>query len=163
MPVTSAGLLLYRVDDTGLLELWLVHPGGPYWTGKDTAAWSVPKGEYGPEEEPREVATREFEEECGFPAPDVPLSLLGRYRQASGKIVSVYAGETDADLRFVSSNTCEIEWPPRSGKRLTIPEVDDARWITFSDAETKLVKGQRPILVALRARLDDVGRRYRTE
>ena len=82
MPVTSAGLLLYRVDDTGLLELWLVHPGGPYWTGKDTAAWSVPKGEYGPEEEPREVATREFEEECGFPAPDVPLSLLGRYRQA---------------------------------------------------------------------------------
>ncbi len=163
MPVTSAGLLLYRLDATGLLELWLVHPGGPYWTGKDTAAWSVPKGEYGPEEEPREVALREFEEECGFPAPDVPLSLLGRYRQASGKVVSVYAGETSAELRFVSSNTCEIEWPPRSGKTLTIPEVDDARWIAMSDAETKLVEGQRPLLESLRARLDDAGRQYRTE
>lgn len=163
MPVTSSGLLLYRIDTTGLLELWLVHPGGPYWTGKDTAAWSVPKGEYGPEEEPREIALREFEEECGFPAPDVPLSLLGRYRQASGKVVSIYVGETSAELRFVGSNTCEIEWPPRSGKTLTIPEVDDARWIAMSDAETKLVKGQRPLLVSLRARLDDAGRQYRTE
>lgn len=161
MTVTSAGLLLYRITDTGLLDLWLVHPGGPFWTGKDVAAWSVPKGEYGPEEDPREVALREFEEECGFPAPDVSLLLLGRYRQPSGKIVSVYVGQTSTDLQFVSSNTCEIEWPPRSGKRLTIPEVDDARWISLSEAETKLTKGQRPILESLRARLDDAGLAYR--
>ncbi|UYP19674.1 NUDIX domain-containing protein [Rhodococcus sp. Z13] len=163
MAVTSAGLLLYRIDDTGLLGLWLVHPGGPFWKGKDEAAWSVPKGEYGPEEDPREVAVREFTEECGFAPPDVPLSLLGRYRQASGKIVSVYAGETTEDMTFVESNTCEVEWPPRSGRRITVPEVDDARWVAAADAEWMLVKGQRPVVEALRARLDEVGRYYRVE
>lgn len=157
---TSAGLLLFRIDDAGRLAVWLVHPGGPYWKGKDEAAWSVPKGEYGPEEDPREVAVREFGEECGFAAPDVSLSLLGRYRQPSGKVVSVYVGECPDDLEFVASNTCEIEWPPRSGRRITVPEVDDARWIDAHDAETKLHKGQRPILESLRARLDEQARRY---
>ena len=163
MAVTSAGLMFYRVDDTGLLSVWLVHPGGPFWKGKDEAAWSVPKGEYGPEEDPREVALREFTEECGIELPDVPLSLLGRYRQSSGKIVSIYAGETTDELEFVESNTCEVEWPPKSGKRITIPEVDDARWIVAADAETKLHKGQRPAIDALRARLDDAGRYYRVD
>lgn len=163
MTVTSAGLLLYRIDDTGLLEVWLVHPGGPYWTGKDEAAWSVPKGEYGDEEDPREVALREFEEECGFAAPDVPLTLLGRYKQPSGKIVSVYTGEIATELEFVSSNVFDLEWPPRSGKMQQFPEVDDARWWPLPEAEIKLHKGQRPVLDALRARLDELGRRYRLE
>ncbi|MFD6893714.1 NUDIX domain-containing protein [Rhodococcus sp. NPDC060086] len=163
MTVTSAGLLLYRIDDSGLLQVWLVHPGGPYWKGKDEAAWSVPKGEYGDEEEPRGVALREFEEECGFPAPDVPLTLLGRYKQPSGKIVSVYTGETEIDLQLLSSNMFDLEWPPKSGKMQQFPEVDDAQWWSLPDAEFKLHKGQRPILEGLRARLDDLGRRYRVE
>lgn len=161
MSVTSAGLLLYRIDHTGLLRVWLVHPGGPFWRGKDEAAWSIPKGEYGDEEDPLDVAVREFEEECGFPAPDVPVSLLGRYRQPSRKIVSVYAGEVHDELRFVSSNTFDLEWPPKSGVVQQFPEVDDARWCTLGEAESKLVKGQRPVLEALTARLDDRGRRYR--
>ncbi len=163
MTVASAGLLLYRIDDTGLLEVWLVHPGGPYWAGKDDAAWSVPKGEYGDEEEPRDVALREFEEECGFAAPDVPLALLGRYKQPSGKIVSVYTGETTTDLQFVSSNMFDLEWPPKSGTVQQFPEVDAAQWWSLPEAEVKLHKGQRPILEGLRAHLDNVGSRYRTE
>ncbi|MEE2032819.1 NUDIX domain-containing protein [Rhodococcus chondri] len=163
MTVTSAGLLLYRIDGTGLLEVWLVHPGGPFWKGKDEAAWSVPKGVYDDEEDPREVALREFEEECGFPAPDVPLTLLGRYKQPSGKIVSVYAGETSDELRFVASNTFDLEWPPRSGKIQQFPEVDAARWWALPEAEPRLHKGQRPILEALRAQLDEFGHRYRVE
>lgn len=163
MAVTSAGLLLYRIGDTGLLEVWLVHPGGPFWQGKDEAAWSVPKGVYDDEEDPREVALREFEEECGFPAPDVPLTLLGRYKQPSGKIVSVYTGETSDDLQFVASNTFDLEWPPRSGKIQQFPEVDAARWWTLPDAEPRLHKGQRSILDALRTRLDEFGHSYRVE
>lgn len=163
MTVTSAGVLLYRIDDAAPVSVWLVHPGGPYWRNKDEAAWSIPKGEYVDGEDPREVALREFEEECGAPAPDVPLVLLGQFRQPSRKLVTVFAGETTADLRFVSSNTFDLEWPPRSGRLHRFPEVDDAQWWTLPEAAVKLVKGQRPILDALTAHLDGTGRRYRAE
>ncbi|MFZ2173598.1 MAG: NUDIX domain-containing protein [Rhodococcus sp. (in: high G+C Gram-positive bacteria)] len=163
MALTSAGLLLYRIDSAGLLAVWLVHPGGPYWKGKDEAAWSVPKGVYDADEDPLAVALREFEEECGIPAPSVPLAMLGLFKQPSGKAVTVYVGETSDDLTFVSSNTFELEWPPRSGKMQSFPEVDDAQWLTLPAAEIKLVKGQRPVLAALRAQLDDEGRSYRFE
>ncbi|MGW0020520.1 NUDIX domain-containing protein [Rhodococcus sp. NPDC003382] len=166
MAVTSAGLLLYRIDPSDLLTVWLVHPGGPFWKGKDEAAWSIPKGEYTADEDPLVVALREFEEECGFPAPEVSTSLLGRFRQPSGKVVTVYVGEADEDAEgfaFVRSNTFELEWPPRSGRLQEFPEVDDARWVTLPVAESALVKGQRPILGALREYLDEAGRVYRTD
>ncbi len=109
------------------------------------------------------MALREFEEECGFPAPPpVPTSLLGRFRQPSGKVVTAYVGEAAEDFAFVRSNTFELEWPPRSGRMQDFPEVDDARWVTLPVAATALVKGgQRPILDALCEHLDAAGRAYR--
>lgn len=162
MAVTSAGLLLYRIDPSDLLTVWIVHPGGPFWTGKDEAAWSIPKGTYDADEDPLVVALREFEEECGFPAPPVPTALLGQFRQPSGKVVTAYVGEAAEDFAFVRSNTFELEWPPRSGRMQDFPEVDDARWVTLPVAASALVKGQRPMLGALREHLDAAGRTYRT-
>ncbi|MBC2641771.1 MULTISPECIES: NUDIX domain-containing protein [unclassified Rhodococcus (in: high G+C Gram-positive bacteria)] len=150
MTVTSAGVLLYRMDDAGVLQLWIVHMGGPYWARKDEAAWSIPKGEYVDGEDPFAAALREYEEEIGAPPPEVEYHLLGQFKQPSRKLITVYLAEATDDVTFVGSNTFELEWPPRSGKRQQFPEVDDARWFPVSVAETKLVKGQRPI--ALRAR-----------
>lgn len=158
MAVTSAGILLYRIDDAGVLEVWIVHPGGPYWTGKDEAAWSIPKGVYGEDEDPFAVALREFGEECGMPAPSVDYEMLGRFKQPSGKIVTVYAAETAAELAFLGSNTFDLEWPPRSEKVQSFPEVDDARWFPLAVADVKLVKGQRPILARLGERVHAAGR-----
>jgi predicted NUDIX family NTP pyrophosphohydrolase len=120
------------------------------------------EGEYDADEDPLVVALREFEEECGFPAPAVPTTLLGRFRQPSGKVITAYVGEAVRGFVFVRSNTFELEWPPRSGRMRDFPEVDDARWATLPDAASALVKGQRPILGALRERLDAAGRVYRT-
>lgn len=105
MTVTSAGVLLYRTDDAGVLQLWIVHMGGPFWARKDEAAWSIPKGEYAEGEDPYVAALREFEEEIGAPPPAVEYELLGEFRQPSRKLITVYAAEVSEDVTFVESNT----------------------------------------------------------
>jgi len=153
MPTLSAGLLLYRRTDAGL-EVLIAHMGGPFWAGKDERAWSIPKGEYLLGEDPLGAARREFEEELGQPAPDVDYRLLGEFRQRSGKVVTVFAAAADLDVTTVTSNTFPLEWPPRSGRLLEFPEIDEARWVTIETARAKLVVGQIPALDAL-ARLVD--------
>jgi predicted NUDIX family NTP pyrophosphohydrolase len=123
--------------------------GGPFWRGKDAAAWSIPKGTFTEEEEPLAAARREFAEEIGRPAPEVDYRELGAFRYSSGKLVWVFAGESDFDPSEVRSNTFEIEWPPRSGRRQEFPEIDAAGWFTLDAARERLVKGQRPALDAL--------------
>ncbi len=147
MPKRSAGLLLYRRRDRGI-EVFLVHPGGPFWVKKDLGAWSIPKGEYGDDEEPRAAARREFEEETGFSAAG-ELVELGTIRQTGGKLVSVWAVEGDCNPAALKSNMCEIEWPPRSGRRIQIPEVDRGAWFSFPEAGEKLLASQRPALEML--------------
>ncbi|AOW93559.1 DNA mismatch repair protein MutT [Rhodococcus sp. WMMA185] len=162
MTVTSAGVLLYRIDIAGVLQVWIAHMGGPFWAGKDEAAWSIPKGEYAAGEDPHDTALREFEEEIGAAAPAAEYELLGDFRQPSRKVITVYAAEVNEGVSFVESNLFELEWPPRSGKRQLFPEVDDARWVPASVAEAKLVKGQRPIVRELCDRLDGRGRSFLT-
>ena len=147
MPKRSAGLLVYRRWQ-GALEFFLVHPGGPLWAKKNLGSWSIPKGEYLDGEEPVQAAIREFREETGFPAPE-NLFFLGTITQASGKIVSAWAGEGDFDASRLVSNLCEIEWPPRSGRRISIPEVDRGSWFPVIEAEQRIVSSQRPILERL--------------
>ncbi|WP_448811149.1 NUDIX domain-containing protein [Agromyces bauzanensis] len=146
MAETSAGILLYRRMPR--LEVFLGHMGGPFWRGKDTAAWSIPKGTF-TDEEPLAAARREFAEEVGRPAPAVEYRELGAFRYASGKLVHVFAGESDFDASELESNMFEIEWPPRSGRRQSFPELDAAGWFALDDARERLVKGQRPALDAL--------------
>ena len=146
MAETSAGILLYRRQPG--LELFIGHVGGPFWRGKDASAWSIPKGTY-TDEEPLAAALREFTEEVGRPAPDVPYEELGGFRYASGKLVTVFIGESDFDAADVRSNLFEIEWPPRSGRRQSFPELDAAGWFTPDEARERLVKGQRPAVDAL--------------
>jgi predicted NUDIX family NTP pyrophosphohydrolase len=142
VPKLSAGLLVYR-RTTGGLEVLLVHPGGPFWVKKDDGAWSVPKGEYGPGEDPFVVALREFEEELGSAPPDPTDAVsLGELRQPSGKVVTAWAVEGDVDVRDVRSNTFEMEWPPRSGRSQEFPEVDRAGWFDPGEARRKLLRGQ---------------------
>ena len=151
MAETSAGILLYRREPR--LEVFLGHMGGPFWRGKDAAAWSIPKGIY-TDEEPLAAALREFAEEVGRPAPDVEYVELGEFRYSSGKVVTVFAGESDFDTADVVSNTFEIEWPPGSGRLQAFPEFDAVGWFTLDRARDRLVKGQRPALDRL-ARLID--------
>lgn len=142
MPKLSAGLLVYRRTDAGI-EVLLVHPGGPFWAKKDDGAWSVPKGEYEPDEDPLEVALREFEEEIWQPPPDRSgAEWLGEQRQPSGKVVSAWAVEGDVDVTDIRSNTFEMEWPPRSGRTREFPEVDRAGWFDLDQARRKLLRGQ---------------------
>ena len=143
----SAGLLMYRRQQDEV-EVFLVHPGGPYWAGKDQGVWTIPKGEYQDDEEPFAAARREFFEETGFTADGDFLSL-GEVRQKSGKLVTAWAFEGDCDATQLRSNTCEIEWPPKSGKRLQIPEIDRGRWFTMEDAHRYI----RPELDKLLLRL----------
>lgn len=152
MPKRSAGLLVYRHrKDT--LEVFLVHPGGPFWVKKDLGAWTIPKGEYLDDEEPLQAARREFEEETGFHV-DGDFLELGAITQASGKIVSAWACEGDFDPAQLVSNTCEIEWPPRSGRQITIPEVDRGAWFAVPEAEQHILNAQQPILARLLQRLN---------
>jgi len=146
VPRRSAGLLLFRRPGP---EVLLVHPGGPFWARKDRAAWSIPKGEIEPGEEPPDVARREFSEELGLPVPPGELSDLGEVRQAGGKVVRAYALEGDLDAGAISSNSFEMEWPPRSGRRAAFPEVDRAAWFDLATAREKLVPGQVPLLERL--------------
>ncbi len=146
MPRLSAGVLLYRrVDATS--EVLLVHPGGPYWAGRDDGAWSVPKGEYERGEDPLEVALREFREELGMGPPDAaPAVFLGEVRQPGGKRVSAWALAGDLDTGSVRSNTFTMEWPRGSGRIREFPEVDRAGWFDLGTARTKLLRGQVPFL-----------------
>jgi predicted NUDIX family NTP pyrophosphohydrolase len=144
----AAGILLYRRAPAGL-EVFIAHMGGPFWSRKDAHAWSIPKGEYASGEDAFAAARREFREEIGVDAPDADYVPLGDVRYASGKIVTVFAAEADLEIAQVVSNTFEMEWPPRSGRTQSFPEVDDARWIPLADARVKLVAGQLPALDAL--------------
>ena len=153
----SAGLLLHRRTADGEIEVLLVHPGGPFWAGKDAHAWSIPKGEHDEGEDAETVALREFEEELGS-APPVGLRLfLGEFGQSGRKRISAWALAADFDATRVVSNTFELEWPPRSGQIQKFPEVDKAAWWTVDAARTKLHKGQAPILDALAEALYDHG------
>jgi len=131
---------MYRYRE-GELEVFLVHPGGPFWAKKDSGSWSIPKGEFKPGEDPLASAQREFREETGFDAKGefVPLQAA---KQPSGKIVHAWAVEGDCDAERIKSNTFSLEWPPNSGKRQDFPEVDRAGWFTMDAARSKIVKGQ---------------------
>ena len=147
----SAGLLLYRRHDR--LEVLLAHMGGPFWARKDAGAWSIPKGLYSPEEDPRTAAYREFAEEIGRPAPPGEALPLGEVRQPSGKLITVFAIEGDLDVVEVASNEFEMEWPPGSGQVRSFPEIDRAEWFALPRAREKLVSGQVPFLDLLSQRL----------
>lgn len=145
MAKRSAGLLLYRRRNSGL-EVFLVHPGGPFWAKKDLGAWSIPKGEYLEGEDPLEVAKREFQEETGFAPRRGAFWELGELKQAGGKIVSVWASEGDCDPGKLTSNTFMMEWPPRSGRYIEVPEVDRGAWCSIEEARLRLLAGQRTFL-----------------
>ena len=144
MAKQSAGLLMYRRRNRRL-EVFLVHPGGPFWAKKDLGAWSVCKGEYGEGEPPLEAAIREFHEETGFTAQGDFLEL-GAVQQSGGKVVSAWAFEGDCDPSDLVSNRCQLEWPPRSGRLIEIPEVDRAGWFLLSEARERILKSQAPFL-----------------
>ena len=145
MPRRSAGILLHRRGAAGL-EVLLVHPGGPFWAKKDAGAWSIPKGEHNDGEDARACALREFEEETGSaPAPG-ELTDLGTVRQKSGKVVQAWALAGDLDAEAVRSNTFELEWPPRSGRRVQFPEVDRAGWFGLDEAREKINPAQAAFL-----------------
>jgi predicted NUDIX family NTP pyrophosphohydrolase len=145
----SAGILLHRHTAHGL-EVLLVHPGGPFWAKKDAGAWSIPKGEHDDAEDPQACALREFAEETGSaPAPG-ELRDLGAVRQKSGKVVQAWALEGDIDPEGIRSNTFELEWPPRSGRRQAFPEVDRAAWFSVADAREKINPAQAAFLDRLR-------------
>jgi predicted NUDIX family NTP pyrophosphohydrolase len=148
----SAGIVLFRRGSTGL-EVLVGHMGGPYWEGKDEAAWSFPKGLLEDGEDGPAAARREFAEELGLPVPDGPLIDLGEAQQRSGKVVNLWAAEGDLDVAAVIPGTFDMEWPPRSGRRQGFPEIDRAAWFPVDVARTKLVSGQRPFLDRLAAAL----------
>jgi len=150
VPKSSAGLLLFRRTAEGTTEVLLVHPGGPFWAKKDEAAWSIPKGEF-EAEDPLAAAEREFEEELGSPAPAGERIELGQVAQSGAKVVVAWAVEGDFDTTGVVSNTFDMEWPPRSGRVGTFPEVDRAQWMTLDGARAKLLRGQRELLERLEA------------
>lgn len=147
----SAGLLMYRRRG-GETQVLLVHPGGPLWARKDQGAWSIPKGEYEPGEDPLLAAQREFEEETGL-KPAGPFLPLGEVRQSGGKRVLVWAFEGDWDPAQLRSNTFTMEWPPRSGRICEFPEVDRAAWFPLAQAREKIIPGQRELLDRLEEKL----------
>lgn len=152
LPRESAGLLLYRFVD-GQLQVLLVHPGGPFWARRSEGAWSLPKGEVDAGESPLQVAKREFKEELGADPPESGYVSLGSVRQAGGKLVHAWAASGDIDVTRLESNTFEIEWPPRSGRMQTFPEVDKAEWFDPATAEKMILAGQRPLIGRVREAL----------
>ena len=144
MPKTSAGILLYRRSGEAL-EVLLAHPGGPFWRNKDAGAWMIPKGEVATGEEPLACALREFEEELGIRPEGTPRPL-SPVRQAGGKWVEAFALEGDLDPHSIVSNQFEMEWPPRSGRYQSFPEIDHALWFPIAEARDKILPSQRPIL-----------------
>ena len=143
MPKRSAGVLMYRIR-SGELQVFLVHPGGPYWAKKNEGSWTLPKGEYESDEDPLSAAIREFQEETGFTATG-PFVELGSVQQKSGKSVAAWAFEGDCDPSKLSSNTCEVEWPPRSKQLIVIPEIDRGAWFTTAEAAIFLREEQQPL------------------
>ena len=148
----SAGILLYKRAVDGISVL-LVHPGGPFWARRDLGAWSIPKGEYSDDEQPEAAARREFAEELGQDFPGA-LQPLGEVRQKGGKRVVGFAAEGDFEVTAIRSNTFEMEWPPRSGRKQSFPEIDRAAWFDFEIAREKMIDGQRPFLERLAALLN---------
>jgi predicted NUDIX family NTP pyrophosphohydrolase len=143
----SAGLIMFRIRD-GILEVLLAHPGGPFWQKKDTSAWTIPKGEIENADNPLLTAQREFEEETGLKATG-PFHPLGSVVQKSGKIIHAWAFYSDGDPSVIQSNMVEIEWPPRSGRKISIPEIDRAAFFNLREAREKLNPAQVPFLTRL--------------
>ena len=156
MVTTSAGILLYRTDPDGTVSALVAHMGGPFWARKDEGAWSIPKGEFDPRvEAARDAAAREFREELGVDPPEVPYVELGTFAYSSGaKSVTVFCGDgtgflaSDADRAALVFGAFEMEWPPRSGRRRSFPEIDRVAWMPLAEARPRLVAGQRPALDA---------------
>jgi predicted NUDIX family NTP pyrophosphohydrolase len=142
MAAQSAGLLLFRPDSANGVEVLLGHMGGPYWARKDDGAWSIPKGEHGPDEDPPAAAEREFTEELGLPPPPGPLVELGTVRQRGGKLITVFARRAEFDADHITPGVFQLEWPPRSGTLREFPEIDRAAWFDTETARRKLVRGQ---------------------
>ncbi|MGA2036586.1 MAG: NUDIX domain-containing protein [Acidimicrobiales bacterium] len=144
MSKLSEGLVLYRTSgkEPGRLELLIVHPGGPFWANKDEGAWSIPKGEQEPGDPPAACARREFSEELGVAPPEGPWTDLGEVVQRGGKRVHAWAVRGDLDVSKIRSNTFDIQWPPRSGRTRSFPEIDAAAWATVDEARQKLVAAQ---------------------
>jgi predicted NUDIX family NTP pyrophosphohydrolase len=144
MAKQSSGLVIFRMKDHEL-QIFLVHPGGPFWRNKDSGAWSIPKGEYADEEDAFEVAKREFHEETGFQA-EGEFRELEMVRQPGGKRVRAWAVQGDCDADALKSNLFSMEWPPKSGRRAEFPEVDRAAWFGVDEARDKILKGQLPFI-----------------
>jgi predicted NUDIX family NTP pyrophosphohydrolase len=144
MAAKSAGILVYR-RRAGTIEVLLVHPGGPFWARRDAGAWSIPKGEYSDDEDAEAAARREFAEETGWTIKG-ELKPLGEVRQKAGKAVTAFAGRGDFDPATLNSNRFDMEWPPKSGRTASFPEVDRAGWFGLAEAAEKILGGQRPLL-----------------
>jgi len=153
----SAGLLLYRLRD-GMLEVLLVHPGGPFWKRRDAGAWSIPKGEIENGEVAEDVARREFKEELAHDAPGVELVSIGTVRQAGGKLVHAWIARGDVDVDRIASMKFTMEWPPRSGRMQEFPEVDMAGWFDLVTSRQKMVPAQTVFLDRLEEVLRKGGR-----
>ena len=151
MARTSAGILLYRWR-AARLEVFLVHPGGPFWARKDAGAWTIPKGEFAPGDDALAAARREFTEETGLALAGEAVALQP-IRQAGGKVVHAFALEGDADPAAIASNHFTLEWPPRSGRRQDFPEIDRAGWFGIAEARQKLLASQHGLLEQLLARI----------
>lgn len=145
MAKQSAGLLVYRLRESGP-EVLLVHPGGPLWSKRDLGVWSIPKGEYGDDEDALTAALREFQEETGVAPPDIEWIPLGTVKQRGGKVVAAWTGAFDLDADSIRSNTFEMEWPPRSGKTAEFQEVDRAAWFDLATARQRINPAQEPFL-----------------
>jgi predicted NUDIX family NTP pyrophosphohydrolase len=155
MAKRSVGLMVYRRREDGV-EVFLVHPGGPFWAKKDEGSWSIPKGEYEEGEESLDVARREFAEETGFEV-NGDFMEVGQIKQAGGKVVMAWAVEGDFDPASLKSNAFEMEWPPRSGRMQKFPEVDRGEWFSIDAARVKILKSQEPLLDMLLSVLGSSG------
>ncbi|WP_207425205.1 NUDIX domain-containing protein [Pedobacter sp. SYSU D00535] len=149
MKKLSAGIVAVRVTSSDYIEVLLVHPGGPFYRNKDLGVWSVPKGEYDENEDPLEVAKREFWEETGNNITANELIALDPVKLKSGKVIKAWAARQDFETPYLQSNTFEIEWPPRSGRKQIFPEADTAAWFELEDAKQKIHPGQLPLLLQL--------------
>jgi predicted NUDIX family NTP pyrophosphohydrolase len=157
MPKKSAGILLYRFDNS-LLQVLLVHPGGPFWAKKDLGAWSIPKGEFEADEPPLDAAKREVEEETGINVQGKFIELAP-VKQKNGKIIYAWAVQGNFNAAKIKSNEFELEWPPKSGKKQAFPEVDKAAWFAVNEAMEKIVKAQVPLIYDLENSLQRKGQK----